>query len=71
MPSANPTKNWARIEPEFPRAPFNEASATASATLETRLLLLDFVSSEMVARTKVMLVPVSPSGTGNTLILLR
>jgi hypothetical protein len=32
---------------------------------------MDFVSSEIVASVKAILVPVSPSGTGNTLILFR
>lgn len=66
--SASAEKNWARIAPELPLAP---ASADCAALLSTLPAFLgrNAASDEVIARTVLaMLVPVSPSGTGNTLI---
>jgi hypothetical protein len=60
---------WRKMIPEFPRAPEKAAAAMEEAVsardLETR------VPSAMERQVKTMLSPVSPSGTGKTLMLLR
>ena len=70
-PSLSPWKNWANITPEFPRAPSRAASATSASISSTRGCTFCAVLSIIDVSVKAILVPVSPSGTGNTLILLR
>src|SRR5699024_3485202 len=62
----NPRKTCERITPEFPRAPISNPFARACESSPT----LDDVDSETyfapLANERLMLVPVSPSGTGKT-----
>lgn len=62
-----PRNSWERMTPELPRAPLSAPRATAWATTEA--LALSTPMSSFTAETIVsdILVPVSPSGTGNTL----
>ena len=68
--SARPVKNCARIAPELPRALSTASSPTRcnnSPALAVRRLKAPVSKPP---RVKARLLPVSPSGTGNTLILL-
>ena len=69
--SQRPRKNCARIAPELPRAPSSAASATRVSVLPAcrsgHLRSAPSTAFTVSAR----FVPVSPSGTGNTLILFR
>ena len=69
--SRKPWKYCAMIAPELPRAPSSAASATWSIRSSTRRSGLVAVASRMVLKVNAMLVPVSPSGTGKTLMRLR
>ena len=66
IPLVKPRSSWDRITPEFPRAPLKDpeeiAFATVSIVRSDRLLTSE--AADMIV--SVMLVPVSPSGTGNT-----
>src|SRR5512146_1759184 len=66
-PRANPRHSWERITPELPRAPIRAPFATMAAmrpTCRSPESLISFQAEVMVSD---MFVPVSPSGTGNTL----
>ena len=69
-----PKKYWARIRPLLPRAPRRAAEAIVAATAPADFLLAPGVVSTTLkitdASVRHMLVPVSPSGTGNTLSAL-
>src|SRR5262245_38314162 len=69
--SATPTKNCARIAPELPRAPSMAASAILRSSAPACAPPVSRMAARTAPRVKARLVPVSPSGTGNTLILLR
>src|SRR5207253_10780190 len=67
MPTQKPRTIWERITPELPRAPIR-------APWEARLAMVDRsgsssprMSSTADCKVNSMFVPVSPSGTGNTL----
>src|SRR5690348_1812065 len=68
-PSLRPSRNWERSIPELPRAPRIEAWAIASVT-EGRGASASMSRRARATSRRVrhMLVPVSPSGTGNTFI---
>jgi hypothetical protein len=70
-PSATPRRIWEVMTPELPRAPMSEpwvmAPAMASISASTERAASSFTTDWSVSD---MLVPVSPSGTGNTLSLL-
>ena len=62
-----PLISWLNITPEFPLAPRSEPLAIALATFSmvgSVMAATSFAADMMVM---VILVPVSPSGTGNTL----
>ena len=61
-----PLRIWERITPELPLAPFKAPLLTASA-MSSRLFVVIMLTSLTAERIVIdMLVPVSPSGTGNT-----
>ena len=64
--SDSPLKNWASISPELPRAPSSAELAIFFEISATELDAYPFKSSSTDFTVKSMLVPVSPSGTGNT-----
>ena len=66
-PRANPRHNCERITPEFPRAPINAPLATMPAILPKCFSPESLTSLYAEVRVSSMFVPVSPSGTGNTL----
>ena len=59
---------WERIIPAFPRAPRTAACAASRATSETARSLFLARWSAMARTVSARFVPVSPSGTGKTLI---
>ena len=69
-PSENPQKNWARIAPELPRAPPTAWSATSSTSPGRARWRTREIPAAIFCSVEATFVPVSPSGTGNTLILL-
>src|SRR4026209_1688309 len=72
LPSAsvNPRRKWASIMPELPRAPSTAARAIVWAVSESGASPSALRASATARRVRVMLGPVSPSGTGNTLMRL-
>ena len=62
-----PRNSSDRITPELPRAPRSSADATqeAAASIASKLFFLSSAAALFMVR--LMLVPVSPSGTGKTL----
>jgi hypothetical protein len=70
-PSENPQKNCARIAPELPRAPPTASSARAFDISRTWRWRLREIPAAIFWSVEATLVPVSPSGTGKTLILFR
>ena len=70
-PSENPQKNCARIAPELPRAPPTAWSASVFDISRTWRWRTREMPAAIFWSVEATLVPVSPSGTGNTLILLR
>ena len=54
------------MTPELPRAPRSSAEAAALAAWPTPSCCFFFMSWAAAPMVRVMLVPVSPSGTGNT-----
>ena len=64
---AKPLNICESITPEFPRAPFSAPSDAADATSLTESLLQFCISLAALCIVIDILVPVSPSGTGNTL----
>ncbi len=70
-PSATPRRIWLVMTPELPRAPMREPWVMALATCSMEALAgRASTSPTTVLRVRLILVPVSPSGTGNTLSLL-
>jgi hypothetical protein len=69
-PSANPQKNWARIAPELPRAPPTASSARVFDISRMWRWRRREMPAAIFWRVEATLVPVSPSATGKTLILL-
>src|ERR671935_384238 len=63
---AKPRKIWERMTPELPRAPIRLPWAAMRAILLTSVALESLMSSTADCSVSSMLVPVSPSGTGNT-----
>ena len=61
-----PRNNWDKMTPELPRAPFKAPLATASQSSGRRLDEHRPSSLTADCMVKDILVPVSPSGTGNT-----
>jgi hypothetical protein len=64
-----PWMNWAKIRPELPRAP-----PRAALAMDLSVVLIErwaWAPSAMARIVVARLVPVSASGTGKTLILLR
>ena len=70
MRSEMPVKNWARMAPELPRAPSMACSLTRRNSSPVLCALRLRAPVRMLPKVNAMLLPVSPSGTGNTLILL-
>ena len=70
-PSATPRRIWLVMTPELPRAPISEPWVMAWATSDM-VASLGRASTSLTTVPSVsdMFVPVSPSGTGNTLSLL-
>src|SRR6266581_4399416 len=64
---AKPRKIWERITPELPRAPMRLPCEASRAILLTSVAFDSLMSSTADCNVSSMLVPVSPSGTGNTL----
>src|SRR4029077_17177680 len=64
---AKPRKIWDRMTPELPRAPMRLPCDASLAILLTSAAFDSFTSSTADCSVSSMLVPVSPSGTGNTL----
>ena len=69
--SANPTKNSAINTPELPLAPSIAASDIIFVKSSTRTCICSIETSKMELIVKDIFVPVSPSGTGKTLILFK
>ncbi len=63
----NPLKSWERITPEFPLAPRREPDEIALANAFMFISVREETSPAADMIVIVILVPVSPSGTGNTL----
>ena len=63
---ANPLKICDNITPELPLAPIREPLAANSAIVYTLSSLALFISLTAEFIVNAILVPVSPSGTGNT-----
>ncbi len=68
--SDRPWKNWAMIAPELPRAPSMASEATRRRTAPAWPRRRSRTTPSIAPRVKARLVPVSPSGTGNTLMRL-
>src|SRR4051812_5236365 len=68
--SVKPRRNWASIIPEFPRAPSTAARASVRAVSGSGASPRARRASATERSVRLKLVPVSPSGTGNTLIRL-
>src|SRR5580765_4111041 len=68
--SAKPRRKCASIIPEFPRAPRTAPRAAVRAVLSRGASPRARRASETERRVRLKLVPVSPSGTGKTLIRL-
>jgi hypothetical protein len=69
--SRNPRRKWESSMPELPRAPKTQASAMARVTAGNVALLWSARTASAAARSVIAkLVPVSPSGTGKTLMRL-
>src|SRR3954466_579537 len=68
--SVKPRRKWASIIPEFPRAPSTAARAMVRAVSGSEASPSARRASATARRVKLKLVPVSPSGTGKTLIRL-
>ena len=66
MALAKPRNSRDRMTPEFPRAPRSSAEAVAWAALPTVSKDCFFISAAAAPMDRLILVPVSPSGTGNT-----
>ena len=66
-PEPRPLKNWERMTPLLPLAPMRAPRAMAEATSAAEPVLTPAASSTTASMVRCMLVPVSPSGTGNTL----
>ena len=66
MALENPRNSKDRITPELPRAPRSRAEAVAPAAWPTVSQCFLRISAAAAPMVRVMLVPVSPSGTGNT-----
>src|SRR5215813_9543947 len=64
---AKPRKIWDRITPELPRAPIRLSWAAIRAILLTSVACESRTCSTADCKVSNMFVPVSPSGTGNTL----
>ncbi len=63
--STSPRSSWERMTPELPRAPISEPCAMAEQTASIDALAPRGSSSATTdSMVRVMLVPVSPSGTG-------
>ena len=58
------------MTPELPRAPMSAPLAIAPETTFAASLPLSYASSMVARMVRYMLVPVSPSGTGKTLMEL-
>src|SRR5215207_4341226 len=69
-PSAKPRRKWASIIPELPRAPSTAARAMVRAVSGSGASPSARRASATARRVRLKLVPVSPSGTGKTLIRL-
>ena len=65
-PLEKPRKICDKITPEFPRAPINKPLAKAAAKTPTWSLVDSRSYLAPLAIDILILVPVSPSGTGNT-----
>ena len=63
---AMPRNSRERMTPEFPRAPRSRALAAVWATSPTVAHCFFFSSAAAALMVRLILVPVSPSGTGNT-----
>ncbi|MPN13385.1 hypothetical protein SDC9_160706 [bioreactor metagenome] len=61
-----PLNIWESMTPEFPRAPFKAPSDNAAATSDILPVLAPCISFTALCIVMSILVPVSPSGTGNT-----
>jgi len=68
MPSLNPSRKWESIIPELPRAPSTDAWATVRVTSGRGASPRRCSASTMDFSVSVKFVPVSPSGTGKTLM---
>ena len=68
IPSSNPTRKWESIIPELPREPITAAWATARETSGRGASPSRCSASVMDFMVRAKLVPVSPSGTGKTLM---
>src|SRR5688572_2631875 len=68
--SAKPIRKWASIMPELPRAPRTAARAAVRAVSGSGASPSTRSASATARRVRLKLVPVSPSGTGNTLMRL-
>ena len=68
--SPTPSRNCARIAPELPRAPSSAASATRVRSWPACGSGPARSATSTACSVSARFVPVSPSGTGNTLILL-
>src|ERR1700737_3113798 len=66
MPTQNPRRICDRITPELPRAPINAPWDARRAITERSGSSRSRISSTAAWSVSSMLVPVSPSGTGNT-----
>lgn len=62
-----PRKSCDKMTPELPRAPLSAPLETASHSSERRLEVHRFISLTADWMVSDIFVPVSPSGTGNTL----
>src|SRR5512142_111063 len=67
-PSSSPSRNCDSISPELPRAPRTLACAIAAVTVGSGASPRSRRACATARRVRHMLVPVSPSGTGNTLM---
>jgi hypothetical protein len=70
IPSSKPTRKCDSIMPELPREPITAACAAVLETSGSGASPRRCSASEMDFMVSAKLVPVSPSGTGNTLIRL-
>ena len=68
--SANPRRKWASIIPELPRAPSTAARAMVRAVSGSGASPSARRASATARSVRLKLVPVSPSGTGKTLMRL-